>query len=79
MNGGFDLNGDAKRLTVQIGKEYVVNCMSDRQRTRMRERGEPLPSDQRRRRHTNGCVREGGDLKVGDNAQAQSTLGCVIM
>ena len=69
MNGGFDLNGDAKRSKVRSGKEYVVKRMNDRQRTRTRERGEPLPSDQRQRRHTNGCVREGGDLKVGNNAQ----------
>ena len=28
MNGGFDLNGDAKRSTVQSGKEYVVERMN---------------------------------------------------
>lgn len=75
MNGGFDLNGAAKRSTIRSGKEYFVKRMNDQRKTRMRERGEPLPSDQRR--HTSSSIRGGETLT--NSGDAQSTLGCVIM
>ena len=45
MSGSMDF-ADAKRMT--RGKEQVVERMHDRRKTRVRERGEPTPSQRRR-------------------------------